>query len=75
MHVDATTKYTVMVSELGTVLLQHQIDKLRIIEYRSRNLTVVEKKYHSSKLGFFALKWAVCNHFRDYLYYSAHIQV
>ena len=29
-----------------------------------------EKNYHSSKLEFLALKWAVTEHFREYLQYS-----
>ena len=32
-----------------------------------------ESKYHSSK--FLALQWAICEHFRDYLYYVDHFQV
>ena len=27
------------------------------------------KKYHSGKLEIVRLKWAVCEHFSDYLYY------
>ena len=34
-----------------------------------------EKKYHSSKLEFLGLKWAICDHFRDYLYYAEHFDV
>ena len=29
-----------------------------------------EEKYHSSKFEFLALKWAICDHFRDYLLYA-----
>ncbi|KAK7879352.1 hypothetical protein WMY93_033866 [Mugilogobius chulae] len=37
-----------------------------------RTLTAPEKNYHlhSGKLEFLALKWAICERFRDYLYYS-----
>ena len=44
----------------------------RVIAYGSRTLTPVEKNYHlhSGKLEFFALKWAICGQFRDYLYHS-----
>ena len=37
-----------------------------------RTLTMAEKNYylHSGKLEFLALKWAITEHFRDYLYYA-----
>ncbi len=28
---------------------------------------------HSGKLEFLALKWAICEKFRDYLFYAPHI--
>ena len=34
-----------------------------------------EKKYDSPKLEFLALKWAVCEHFRDYLFHVLHFDV
>ena len=45
---------------------------MRIISYASRTLTQSEKNYHmhSGKLEFLALKWAITDQFRDYLYYS-----
>ena len=45
---------------------------MRVIAYASRALSPAEKKYHlhAGKLEFLALKWAVTDHFRDYLYYS-----
>ena len=57
---------------LGAVLYQCQIVKPRVIAYGSRTLTPAEKGYHlqSGKLEFLALKWAICDHFRDYLYYA-----
>ena len=38
----------------------------------SWTLTKAEGNYHlhSGKLEFLALKWAVCEHFREYLYYA-----
>ena len=48
---------------------------MRVLGYGSRTLTEAEKKYHSSKLEFLALKWAVSEHFRDYLYYSKHFDI
>ena len=43
-----------------------------MIGYGSRTLTTAEKNYylHSGKLEFLALKWAITEHFRDYLYYA-----
>ena len=57
---------------LGAVLYQHQDGQLRVIGYGSRTLTNAEKNYHmhSGKLEFLALKWAISEHFRDYLYYA-----
>lgn len=57
---------------LGAVLYQKQDGKLRVIAYGSRTLTAAEKNYHyhSGKLEFLALKWAITDKFRDYLYYA-----
>jgi hypothetical protein len=57
---------------LGAVLYQEQNRKLRVIAYGSRTLTAAEKNYHlhSGKLEFLAMKWAICEQFRDYLYYA-----
>ena len=45
---------------------------MRVIGYGSRTLTNAEQNYHllSGKLEFLALKWAISEHFRDYLYYA-----
>ena len=50
---------------------------MRVIGYGSRSLTKAERNYHlhSGKLEFLALKWAVCEHFRDYLYYAPHFVI
>ena len=54
---------------LGAVLYQDQDDgTTRVITYASRNLSKSEKRYHSSKLEFLALKWSVCERFHEYLY-------
>ena len=54
---------------LGAVLYQDQDDgTTRVIAYASRNLSKSEKKYHSSKLEFLALKWSICECFHKYLY-------
>ena len=66
LHADASN------DGLGAVLYQHQDGKLRVIAYASRTLTPAEKKYHlhSGKLEFLALKWAICDRFRDFFFYS-----
>jgi len=66
LHTDASNQ------GLGAVLYQRQNGKLRVIAYGSRTLTAAEKNYnlHSGKLEFLALKWAITDKFRDYLYYA-----
>ncbi len=66
LHTDASNK------GLGAVLYQQQDGKLRVIAYGSRALSKSEKNYylHSGKLEFLALKWAITERFRDYLYYA-----
>lgn len=66
LHTDASNQ------GLGAVLYQKQNNKLKVIGYGSRTLTPAEKNYylHSGKLEFLALKWAICDKFRDYLYYA-----
>ena len=55
---------------LGAVLSQKQSDgKWHPVTFRSRELKGGEAKYHSSKLEFLALKWAVTEQFREYLQY------
>lgn len=70
LHTDASDQ------GLGAVLYQRQNGKLRVIGYGSRTLTPAERNYnlHSGKL-FLALKWAVCEKFRDYLYYAPHFTI
>lgn len=50
---------------------------MRVIGFASRTLTPAERKYHfhSGKLEFLALKWAVTEQFRDYLFYAKHFTV
>lgn len=48
---------------------------MRLQEYGSRILTGAEHQYHSSKLDFLAVKCAICEQFKDYLYYSPHFDV
>lgn len=63
---------------LGAILYQKQDHgKLAVVAYASRTLTPAEQNYHlhSWKLEFLALKWAVTERFRDYLYYAPHFEV
>ena len=71
LHTDASQE------GLGAVLYQQQQDKLRVIAYASRTLNQAEQNYymHSGKLEFLALKWAVTEQFRDYLYYCPEFTV
>ena len=56
---------------LGAVLLQEQEDgKLHPVTYASRTLHGSQKNYHSSKLEFLTLKWAITEQFREYLMYK-----
>ena len=55
---------------LGAVLYQQQDEDLKVIAYASRSLSPAEKNYHSNKLEFLCMKWAVCGSFCDYLYYA-----
>jgi hypothetical protein len=63
---------------LGAVLSQRQPDgQIRPVAYASRRLRPaerVETNYSSFKLELLALKWAVCEKFRDYLL-GAHFEV
>lgn len=71
LHTDASQQ------GLGAVLYQNQGGKMRVVAYGSRTLTPAEQSYHlhSGKLEFLALKWAVCDKFRDYLFYAPHFVV
>ena len=56
---------------LGAVLSQLQDDnEYHPVAFASRELKGGEAKYHSSKLEFLALKWAVTEQFREYLQYQ-----
>ena len=56
---------------LGVVLSQKQADGwYHLVTYGSQSLTSHEKNYHSTKLEFLALKWAIMEHFKEYLLYQ-----
>ena len=55
----------------GVVLSQKQVDgHYQLVAYGSQALTAHEKNYHSTKLEFLVLKWAVTEHFKEYLLYQ-----
>ena len=56
---------------LGEVFSQKKDNGwFHLVAYGSRALTMHEKNYHSTKLEFLALKWAVIEHFKEYLPYQ-----
>ena len=56
---------------LGAILLQESDDRqFHQVAYASQELKVGEPKYHSSKLEFLALQWAVTEQFQEYLQYQ-----
>ena len=56
---------------LGAVLSQKQEDgRFHPVAYSSQVLTMHEKNYYSTKLEFLALKWAITEHFKEYLLYQ-----
>ena len=69
LHTDSST------DGLGAVLYQEQSDGMRVIAYASRSLTASEANYAPHKLEFLALKWAVTDKFKEYLYGGNHFEV
>ena len=56
---------------LGAVLSLKQADRhYHLVAYVSWALTAHEKNYHSTKLEFLALKWAIMEHFKEYSLYQ-----
>lgn len=49
-------------------MYQEQDEHWRPVAYVSRGLSTVKKNYHTQKLDFLALKWAVVDKLKDYLY-------
>ena len=62
LHVDASR------DGLGGVLYQEHDGHLRPVAYVSRSLIPSERNYPTHKLEFLALKWAVVDKLKDYLY-------
>lgn len=69
LHTDASARGSIY------ALYQYKNDELRVLGYGSHTFIGAESKNHSSKPDFLILKWAICEHFIDYLYYSGHFQV
>ena len=56
------------------VLSQKQADgHYHPVVYDSQALTTHEKNYHSTKLKFLMLKWAITEHFKEYLLYQPYL--
>ena len=56
---------------LEAVLSQKQADgHYHLVVYGSQALTAHKKNYHSTKLKFLVLKWAITEHFKEYLLYQ-----
>ena len=56
---------------IGMVLSQKEMDRqYHPVAFGSRALMPHEKNYHSMKLDILALKWAVMEHFKEYLPYQ-----
>ena len=53
---------------LGAVLYQIHDGEKKVVAYASRALSPSERNYPAHKLEFLALKWAVTDHFHEYLY-------
>ena len=62
LHTDASA------DGLGAALYQIQEGTKRVIAYGSRTLNEAEKRYSAYRREFLALKWAVTEKFKDYLY-------
>ena len=57
---------------LGVVLSPKQADRsYHPVAYGSWAHTTHEKKYHSTKFEFLALKWVIMKHFKEYLLYQS----
>ena len=56
---------------LGTVLSQKQVDRhFHLVAYGSWAIKTPKKNYLSTKLEFLALKWAIMEHFKEFLLYQ-----
>ena len=61
---------------LGGVLSQKQADgHYHTVTYGSWALTAHEKNYHSTKLKFLVLNWAIMEHFKEYFLYQPFLEL
>ena len=66
------SKLDVSKEGLGAVLFQKQADgQFHPVACGSQALTAHKKNYHSTKLEFLVLKWAITEHFKEYLLYQS----
>ena len=74
---DFTKSFIVRTDASKEGLYQRQSVETKVIEYASGSLTPAERNYHhhSGKLKFLALKRAICDHFREYVYYASEFTV
>ena len=57
---------------LGAVLSPKQADgQYHLVAYGSQAIITHEKNYHSTNLKFLVLKWAITEHFKEYLLYQS----
>ena len=72
MYPDFTLPFTLHTDAsgegLGAALYQVQGGKLHVVAYASRSLSQAERKYSAYRREFLALKWAVAEKFKEYLY-------
>ena len=69
LHIDASG------TGLGVVLCQNQDSQMKVIAYASRSLSKNERRYPAHKREFLALKWAVTEKLKDYLWGAPHFIV
>ena len=56
---------------LGAILSQKQVDgHFHPVAYGSWAPTAHKRNYHSTKLEFLVLKWAIMEHFKEYLLFQ-----
>ena len=60
---------------LGAILNLQIDDTMQTVAYASRTLKPSEKNYHSTKLEFLGLKWAICSQFHQCLAYADSFKV
>ena len=61
---------------LGAVLHQNDLwGQLRVIAYASRSLNMSERNYPAHRLEFLALRWAISDKFKEYLYGTSSFEV